>query len=283
MNVTSCCLLFLFSLTFFSCEQGMDTSATPIEFQNNPDAQAAALRLTNGGTNLPSASRLNDEINGFGLTERLHSAPCEMCGLEVTASTHSEEFSARSGEYDIRNEADRVALVARIREEGRDRHATTTLDLPGGRFEVFNDALTLPDGTYVNFTYREARDIASAWGCRLPNQAQAQAIRNHAEQQGNTFNARTILPNDTAQRYSNMTRMMNDPEMGRRAQAGRENLINGHFKWYIDDGSDNFRFFGFRVPSACSRTGYCQNGGSGGHDNSWIDYSQSVRLICPAR
>jgi hypothetical protein len=170
-------------------------------------------------------------------------------------------------------------------EEGPDRHAKTTLDLPGGTFEVFNDALTLPDGTYVNFTYGEAREVAERWGCRLPNYDQAEAIRRHAEEQNAVFNARTrpwapdVLPN--------MRAMMADPQMKERAEEGRSHLINGHFKWYIDDGSNDFRFYGFSAPPNCygaSRSGpYCQNrGSSGGHDTNWIDYSQSVRLICPA-
>ncbi|MCF8060267.1 MAG: hypothetical protein K9K67_13280 [Bacteriovoracaceae bacterium] len=280
MNVTRWILLLL-SVALLSCEQSMDPSATPIDFQNNPDAQAAALRLTDGGTTLPTAAALNNEINGFGLTERLHSAPCEMCGVEITAGavTEGAEFSA-PGAYNIRNDADRIALVARIRAEGRDRHATTTLDLPGGRFEVFNDALTLPDGTYVNLTYQESRDIAREWGCRLPNYNQAEAIRRYAEQQNARLTARPHNPDNGI--HSNMTTMMNDSEMRRRSELGRTRLINGHFKWYIDDGSDSFRFYGFYAPGACSE--YCQDrGSSGGHGRDYIDYSQSARLICPAR
>ncbi|MCF8058407.1 MAG: hypothetical protein K9K67_03865 [Bacteriovoracaceae bacterium] len=203
------------------------------------------------------------------------------CNLHLAGQT-GDSFERRRGDYSITNEAQRVALVQQIMEEGPDRHATTTLDLPGGSFEVFNDALTLPDGTYVNFTFAEAREVAQRWGCRLPNVAQAEAIRRHAEAQDAVFTARPHSPNDAPQTYSNMTTMMNDPEMIRRAEVGRTRLINGHFKWYIDDGSNRFRFYGFRYPSSCSRTGYCQNGGSGNHGDHHIDYSQSVRLICPS-
>jgi hypothetical protein len=204
-----------------------------------------------------------------------------------------EEFEDRRGNYNITNEQQRAALVQQIMDEGPERHAKTGLSLPGGEFDVFNDALTLPDGTYVNFTFAEAREVARRWGCRMPNRDQAAAIRRHAEGRGpditlerNTpapqvYTARPHSPNNAPQTYTNMTAMMNDSEMIERAEVGRTRLINGHFKWYIDDGSGNFAFYGFRYPSACSRTGYCQNGGSGGHGNHHIDYSQSVRLICP--
>ncbi len=190
-------------------------------------------------------------------------------------------FSMKKGKYNIQNEKERKALVKKIIEEGPRRHAKTELDLPGGKFKVFNDALTLSDGTYVNFTFREAKEVARKWGCNLPNRAQAQKIRDYAEQKGNVYTARPKNPNNEAQRYTNINAMMNDSRMHQRAQVGRTKLINGHFKWYIDDGSNRFRFFGFRYPSSCKRTGYCQNGGSGGHGDDWIDYSQSVRLICP--
>ena len=207
-------------------------------------------------------------------------------GYEVTTGcVHrvgtGEQFETRNGNYNITSEEQRAELVRRIMDEGPDRHAKTALSLPGGEFDVFNDALTLPDGTYVNFTFAEAREVARRWGCRLPNRDQAAAIRRHAEEQEAVYTARPHHPNNAPQTYSNMTAMMNDPQMIERAQVGRTRLINGHFKWYIDDGSGNFRFYGFRYPSSCSRTGYCQNGGSGGHGNHHIDYSQSVRLICP--
>ena len=214
-----------------------------------------------------------------------HRHDCEGCEdqLEITptVSVHSSLPShCQVGNYDNIAEC-REHFVRMIMEEGRDRFATTTLDLPGGSYEVLNDALTLPDGTYINFTYQEARDIASSWGCRLPNYDQAQAIREYAERQNAHVRARTHAWDNGIHR--NMTRMMNDPEMRRRAEIGQERLINGHFKWYIDDGSNNFRFYGFYAPSICRRTGYCQNrNSSGGHGRDYIDYSQSVRLICPS-
>jgi hypothetical protein len=144
-------------------------------------------------------------------------------------------------------------------------------------FEVFNDAITLPDGTYINVTYDEAKEIAGAWGCQLPNLAQARKIREVAQDIGVVYRAETYLPNDFAQRYSNMTKMMNSQKMHEISRMGRTKLVNGHFKWYIDDGSNAFRFYGFK---ACRGGSYCQGGGSGGHDKNWIDYSQSARIIC---
>jgi hypothetical protein len=152
----------------------------PLEFRQNPDAQAAFNRMTNGGTTLPSEFDLNVEINGeHSLTETVATPPCATCGVE-----EGEEFTARLGDYSNMTEERRRALVRLIMEEGPDRHASTTLDLPGGRFEVMNDAFTLPDGTYVNFTFGEAGEMARRWGCRLPNYDQAEAIRRYAERQG---------------------------------------------------------------------------------------------------
>jgi hypothetical protein len=179
------------------------------------------------------------------------------------------------------NEQQRQEMIEEVMRRGKRVHATTTLDLPGGRFEVFNDALKTADGTYVNLTFGESLRIAREWNCRLPNRAQAQAIRDYARSQDSVFTARTHLPNNDAQKYINMQKMINDSEMKRRSEIGKTKLINGHFKWYIDDGSGNFKFFGFYYPSSCTRTGYCQNGGSGGHGNSWADYSQTARIICP--
>lgn len=263
--------ILLALLALSACETPQNMSDAPAGFKDSSEAQLSFNRATNNGTKIPSAEKLNAEINGaHSLSATVNTPPCMSCAKPATT---------KSSHYNI-NESQRRKLVEKIIQNGLNKQATTTLKLPGGTFDVMNDAPTLPDGTYVNFTYAEAHEIADKWGCKLPNVAQARAIRSYAESKGHIFNARTHLPNDTPQRYTNMNKMMNDPRMHQRAKEGKDHLINGHFKWYIDDGSNHFRFFGFRVPGACSRN-YCQNGGSGGHGDSWIDYSQSVRLICP--
>jgi hypothetical protein len=275
-------LLLTFLLTIISCEERQQL--TQPMHEQRPEVRDSLLRLTRGGTTLPGGHQLTAELSNPGSSITPHCPGCE-----EAAAAASPEPSTRSpvdsrgcvvGQYENIAQC-REAFVQMIQAEGRGRFATTTLDLPGGRFEVFNDALTLPDGTYVNFTHPEAMALARAWGCRLPNYDQAEAIRRYAEQQGARLTARP-RPWDNGV-HRNMTAMMNDPEMRRRAADGQRRLINGHFKWYIDDGSNDFRFYGFYAPSAC-RSGYCQGrGSSGGHGRNYIDYSQSVRLICPAR
>lgn len=278
-------LLLAFVLLSSSCEEQQNLAQTAQ--QQRPEVRDSMVRLTSDGTSLPGAHQMSTELGnpGSSLTP-----PCPGTEADVPAATRPAPGSARPapgaaangcqvGQYDDMERC-RATFVQMIKAEGRERFATTTLDLPGGRFEVLNDALTLPDGTYVNFTYPEAREIAEAWGCRLPNYDQAAAIRRYAEQNNGRRTARP-RPWDNGV-HRNMTAMMTDPEMRRLAREGQERLINGHFKWYIDDGSNSFRFYGFYAPSACSE--YCQDrGSSGGHGRNYIDYSQSVRLICPAR
>ena len=177
------------------------------------------------------------------------------------------------------NEEQRLRLVQEIRNNGRVAQAMTPVP---GLGNVMNDALKLPDGTYVNVTMAEAREIAGSWGCRLPNLSEASQIRRFAQDHGQVFSAESRLPNNTAQRYTNAQWMMNNSEMRRRSTIGRDTFINGHFKWYIENGG-GFSFYGFYAPPSCygsSSTGYCQNGGSGGHGYNYIDYSQSARFIC---
>lgn len=235
-----------------------------------------------------SSSLLAEGLDVNDLVEGAGDPPCHNC--EVFGLNNNDDgliISTKGSlapKYNLDNEKQRKALIQQIMKAGKKRHAKTTMNLPGGKFEVFNDALKLPDGTYVNFKYEEAVAIAKAWGCQLPNLDQANAIRNYAEKQGATFKARTRKPaNNETIKYQEMENMMNDPKMREYSQRGNKKLINGHFKWYIDRGNNKFRFYGFYAPPSCfgsSRTSYCQNGGSGGHDNDWIDYSQSVRLIC---
>lgn len=178
------------------------------------------------------------------------------------------------------NEEQRLAMVQEVKSGGKASQAMTFIP---GLGNVMNDALKLSDGTYVNVTMAEAREIARAWGCRLPNKEEASKIRLYAQEHGRVFRAQSKLPNNSAQRYTNAQWMMNNSEMRRRSEIGRTTFINGHFKWYIENGG-GFSFYGFYAPPNCygaSSTGYCQNGGSGGHGYSYIDYSQSARFICP--
>lgn len=274
-------LLFLTSFLLISCENAQDPSTMPPDFRTNPEARESFDRLTGGGRTLPSASALTREINGEDTC--LVCPPAEVRGYEASPPS-SQNPNCRVGNYDNIGVC-RETFVQMIINRGRNAYATTRMNLPGGTFEVMNDAPTLPDGTYVNFTLEESYQLARAWGCQLPNYDQAETIRTYAERQNARYNARPHnWENGVA---NNMRTMMNDSEMRSRARAGQSRLINGHFKWYINDGRNvpdnqhNFQFYGFYAPGACSE--YCQDrGSSGGHGRGYIDYSQSVRLICPA-
>ncbi len=280
-------LLIFVAITFNSCDP---PKTQKNGYSENPDAQAAFNRLTQNATNLPTSAALNKEINEA--TSTLHTAPCETCGLEVETNSRAPASFNYEGDYQLPAHCKvgnydnidkcREHFVKLIIAGGPDQYAKTRLDLPGGKFDVMNDAPTLPDGTYVNFTISEARSMAKSWGCKLPSYNQAASIRKYAEQQGTRKRARTRQwDNGIA---NNMTRMMTDSRMKEYAEDGKSQLINGHFKWYIDEkpNDKNFRFFGFYAPSACSQ--YCQDhGSSGGHGVGYIDYSQSARLICPAK
>lgn len=206
------------------------------------------------------------------------------------ASYDGSGFSPRRGNYNLSRDQ-RAALVRELIAEGErlgrppERAGTTTMDLGGQSYDVMNDAVTLPDGTYINLTFQESFDLARAYGCRLPNLQEAQAIRRFAEE-GNegAVSVRATPRSNDSPGMNAMNDMMNDEDLQDLARRGQSQLINGHFKWYIDDGSGSFKFYGFRTPPNCygtSRTEYCQNGGSGGHGNHHIDYSQSARFICP--
>lgn len=212
------------------------------------------------------------------------------CSMFHNASYDANGFTSRNGNYNLSPDQ-RAALVAELIAEGQrlgrppERAGTTTMELGGRTYDVMNDAVTLPDGTYINLTFDESRRLGEAYGCRLPNRQEAQAIRQFASEGRDgsvTVNAST-RPNDSPGMTA-MNAMMNDTDLHELARRGQSQLINGHFKWYIDDGSGSFRFYGFRVPPNCygaSSSGYCQNGGSGGHGDHHIDYSQSARYICP--
>lgn len=275
------CYLFTFigSFLFLSCEPTeREGEAPPISFQENSEAQAAFKRLTDAGTNLPSAEELNKEINDT--TNELHTPPCETCGVAPKDHANGELPShCQVGNYKNIDQC-REHFVQMIIRGGKGQFSTTKLDLGDATYNVMNDAPTLPDGTYVNFTIGEARQMAKAWGCKLPSYNQAAKIRAFAEAQGTRLKARTRSWDNGIS--GNMQKMMEDDEMKRRAQIGKNKLINGHFKWYINESPNDqaFRFYGFYAPGACQE--YCQDHGSTGrHGTSYIDYSQSVRLICP--
>jgi len=246
------------------------SSQIPQEFKNNPDAREAWEELTNGGTTLPSAEELTVALRDPG--DGMQSD----CSLTVTMSSRgSDAFDARTGEYNITNQAQRVSLINEIIAAGPDRLGTTTIRMPNGEiYEVMNDNVTLPDGTYVPFTFPEAQSIARAWGYQLPNSEQAIAIGRLAASSGNQLPAITREPNNgQASQLRSVNALMNDSRMRSRAQAGQENLIDGHFKWYTDTG----RIYGF----AKGNGRFYQNTPSAAHvgDPTYYDYSHGVRLI----
>lgn len=230
--------------------------------------RARNLALSTGSYQTRPQSDEGGELGGGDSEPVLAAAPA--------TSSHAEGSPREVTNF---NEEKRRAMVQEIRRNGLAEQPRTFIS---GLGYVMNDALKLPDGTYVNVTMAEARDLARAWGCRLPNREEAAAIRRYAQEQGQVFRAQSKTPNNTAQRYTNAQWMMSNPEMRRRSSIGRTTFVNGHFKWYIENGG-GFSFYGFYAPPNCygaSSTGYCQNGGSGGHGYGYIDYSQSARFIC---
>lgn len=184
-------------------------------------------------------------------------------------------FDARTGRYQISSQAQREALVDKIIEKGPKRFGSTLVRMPNGEvFEVLNDHVTLEDGTYVPFTFPEARRMAREWGYQIPDASQARAIADQAARAGNQFKAITRTPNNNeASQFKSMNEMMNDSRMKQRAQAGRTKLIDGHFKWYTNTG----KIYGF----AKGNGRFWQNSPSGAHvgDPGYYDYSHGVRLI----
>lgn len=177
----------------------------------------------------------------------------------------------------INSEKDRLALVEKIIKAGRRSQASTAMSFSGDprTYEVMNDNLKLEDGTYLPFTIIDARRIAKAWNCTIPRLEKLRAIAEHAYLSGNQLKAQTYLPNDRAQRYLNSNKMMKSKEMQRRSQLGNTQLIDGHFKWYTNDG----KIWGFAKGDGT----FYHNWPSGRHrsDRSYFDYSHGVRLICP--
>jgi hypothetical protein len=184
-------------------------------------------------------------------------------------------FDARTGRYDITNQSQRRELVERIIQEGPARYGSTLINMANGSvIEVLNDHVTLSDGTYVPFTFPEAKRMAREWGYDLPNASEAYAIADYAARSGNQFRAITRTPNNNQMlQLRSMNEMMNDARMRQRAQAGQNKLIDGHFKWYTNTG----RIYGF----ARGDGRFWQNSPSAAHvgDPGYYDYSHGVRLI----
>lgn len=180
-------------------------------------------------------------------------------------------------------EADRVALLQQIARGGINGQPTTNLTIGGRPMRVMNDGLKLPNGQYVNLRYAEARAIAQSWGCRLPTRAEAYEIRQYAERTGAAVRGRPQGQPSHSNQYRLMQSMMNDTNMHAYSERGDRELINGHFKWYIDNG-DRPAFYGFR---ACSV--YCQNSSGRAAPSfsihasnpGYMDYSHSARFVCP--
>jgi hypothetical protein len=184
-------------------------------------------------------------------------------------------FDRRTGQYNITNQAQRRDLVEKIIDRGPRVFGSTLMRMPDGElYEVLNDHVTLEDGTYVPFTFPEARRMAREWGYEIPNATQARAIADLAARSGNQFKAITRTPNNgEASQLKSMNQMMNDSRMRQRAEAGRSKLIDGHFKWYTNTG----KIYGF----AKGNGRFWQNSPSGAHvaDPDYYDYSHGVRLI----
>jgi hypothetical protein len=256
------------------CETTQDPGQAPLEFTRSPEAQGSFDRLTRNGTTIPSAAALDLEINGANsLTGRLHTPPCETCGVETPEEGRTvagEALEDSSGNYTYEQ---REALVEQIIRNGPDAMGTTTMTIGGQTYEVMNDNVSLPDGTYVPLTFPEAQRIASAWGWDIPNSNQIRSIRSYAENDGHVYSGITRSNDYEADRRRSIAAMMNDDRMRERASRGRGELINGHFKWYTNNGE----IMGLRGGSR----GYYHVNASGAHTSQphYTDYSHGVRLI----
>lgn len=257
------------------------------DFANNPEARKAFHSITRGGEHVPNPNALQRELGR---------PPCDNCEA-IHGHVDSPELiepgdqNSTLPEGEELTEAKRKELVAAIKARGKDAYAKTTMNLTGGEFEVFNDAPTLADGTYVNLTYDESFEIAKAWGCQIPNLTQAKEISSYARQNGRVFPGIPRKAPDGKNNLAEMGKMMRDNRMSAPFETGKSQVVDGHFKWYIDDGDRyagprRFNFYGF---NACG--GFCQSGNRrsskdrngynkpihGEHHN---DYSQSARFIC---
>jgi hypothetical protein len=245
-----------------------------LDYGENEDAQRAFERLTDGGSRSPSSHELVSELGNPGSEV---DAECGVAEIEPTDNTRrpAQVFRSGSQEYNIQSNAQREALIQEIIDAGPRGLGTTRVRLSDGNlYEVMNDNVTLSDGTYVPLTFPEAQRMARAWDYQLPSASQAVDIGRIAASSGNQFLAITRSPNNgPASQRSSMNAMMNDSRMRERARAGQDELIDGHFKWYTNDG----RIYGF------ARGGgrFWQNRPSGAHvgDPGYYDYSHGVRML----
>lgn len=274
-------------LSFFSCETPQpDPSSANLEFTRSPEAQASFRRILAD----PSANTLQREINGSNsLTTTLHTPPCETCGVVEGGETRTGEavVSGTPGNY---THEDRAGLAEQIIANGPDAFGTTEIVMDGRCMEVMNDSPTLPDGTYVPFTHVEATRMAEQWGWQIPTEAQALSIRRFAEENNRVYQGITRDNDHPPQRDRSIAALLNDineragnrqGDMAERAQRGRRELINGHFKWYVRDGG-RMKIIGL---SSNGRNSYYHTGASGAHSSQdgYVDYSHGVRLIRPCR
>jgi uncharacterized protein YgiM (DUF1202 family) len=248
---------------FHACEDKLVDPDYPMS-----EAEQAIERLTDGGKTLPTGRQLAEELSnpGSGIQGDCHRVQTEQA---------EETFLPREGNYKITSQEQKKKLIDKIIEAGPNRMSTTEMTMPdGSKYEVMNDNVTLPDGTYVPLSFPESKEIAAAWGWSLPNASQAKAIGKYAYERGTQFKAITRTPNNNqATQFKSMNEMMNDSRMHQRAKAGQERLIDGHFKWYTDTG----KIYGF----ARGDGRFWQNTPSGAHvgDPQYYDYSHGVRLI----
>ncbi|TNF02585.1 MAG: hypothetical protein EP326_03035 [Deltaproteobacteria bacterium] len=257
-------VLVLILIPFFhSCEEKKLDPDYPMS-----EADQALVRLTDDFKNLPYGNQLADEISNPG------SAIKGECHYQEEQAAQQDD-PKNNGKYTITSQAQRKALIEKIIAAGPNKMSTTKMTMPDGtKYEVMNDNVKLPDGTYVPLTFPEAKRIAQAWGWQLPDAGQAKTIGRAAASDGNQYKAITRTPNNgEASQLKSMNEMMNDSRMRERSKAGDKKLIDGHFKWYTNDG----RIYGFAKGDGT----FWQNSPSAAHvgDPGYYDYSHGVRLI----
>lgn len=257
-------LVILFSIPLFhACEDKKIDPDYPMS-----EADKAMERLTDGFKNLPDGNKFAAEVSDPGSGIRGE------CHYQEEQAAEDEDPKS-NGIYTISNQAQRKALIDKIIAAGPNKMSTTKMTMPDGtKYEVMNDNVKLPDGTYVPLTFPEAKRIAQAWGWQLPDSGQAKAIARAAASAGNQYKAITRTPNNgEVSQLKSMNEMMNDSRMKERSKAGNTKLIDGHFKWYTNDG----RIYGFAKGDGT----FWQNSPSAAHvgDPGYYDYSHGVRLI----
>lgn len=173
----------------------------------------------------------------------------------------------------------RGGLVRQIIANGDGAFGTTELTINGQCTEVMNDSPTLPDGTYVPFTHPEATQMANQWGWRIPTSNQVLGIRAYTEAKGKVYPGITRTNVTVADRENSIQALLNDPEMSIRARHGRSELINGHFKWYVQENGL------MQIMGLSKGNGTYWQPLSAAHsfDRTYVDYSHGVRLVRPCQ